>query len=290
MSPDVVADIPPEKPPTYAGYKGFGDRSGSARISHVFFLSGSWTSFFSISDLIEYGYPDKLEFFNFTTSKSYQMKTHHFFLLIVITAAALVSCTGELKNHDKANSGAPGELHGNNDCEYSYLPDSTSVHWTAFKTTGRVGVGGTFDHVNITGATKSATALGVLRKASFRIETASINSANAGRDSLISDFFFGTMNNPQLLAGAVVSLNDSIAVVKLSMNGSSADMILDVNTDNETFVDLSGTLDISEWKALASLETLNEKCFDLHKGPDGNSKLWPDVEIGVTCKLSKTCP
>ena len=34
-----------------------------------------------------------------------------------------------------------------------------------------------------------------------------------------------------------------------------------------------------------AMESLNKVCFDLHKGPDGISKTWSEVEINVATYL-----
>ena len=47
-------------------------------------------------------------------------------------------------------------------------------------------------------------------------------------------------------------------------------------------IELSTSIDMASWDATSSIDSLNTVCEDLHKGADGQSKLWPDVSITVT--------
>tara|TARA_R110002051_G_scaffold104456_3_gene177140 strand:+ start:10137 stop:10361 length:225 start_codon:yes stop_codon:yes gene_type:complete len=38
-------------------------------------------------------------------------------------------------------------------------------------------------------------------------------------------------------------------------------------------------LDLLKWNGDYVLYSLNKECYDLHKGVDGVSKLWPDVDV-----------
>ena len=76
------------------------------------------------------------------------------------------------------------------ECTYSLDAKDVKMQWTAFKTTKKLGVKGTFTKVKVNGAT-SAGSLGELAKGlSMELDGASVESGNAGRNVTIKQFFF----------------------------------------------------------------------------------------------------
>ena len=48
---------------------------------------------------------------------------------------------------------------------------------------------------------------------------------------------------------------------------------------NEKKFMVKHTLNLEDFGALDAVASINEACYDLHKGPDGVSKTWSEVEI-----------
>ena len=48
---------------------------------------------------------------------------------------------------------------------------------------------------------------------------------------------------------------------------------------------MTTVLHTPDWNADAGLAALNNECEELHKGEDGISKLWPDVNVTVVSRL-----
>lgn len=169
------------------------------------------------------------------------------------------------------------------------IVDSTiSVKWTAFKTTEKIGVGGTFDIVQINGLRKGREAAEIIQGSSFEIPVSSVNSQNPDRDKKIFVHFFSSMNNTGLLAGQVLSVNGNTCQVGLVMNNVRDTVSFTMEHDADQ-ISLKSTIDLAKWNALASVDALNKVCYDLHKGADGVSKLWPDVNIEISASLSPDC-
>ncbi len=173
-------------------------------------------------------------------------------------------------------------------CEYSFNADSTLVTWTAFKTTEKIGVGGQFDVINVSGTQTAATAEEVFSGASFEIPVNSINTNNPDRDMKIQKFFFGSLTGSEMLSGRLVSITANSAEVALSMNGveKMVNMTYSMNGDA---VLLETTINVGEWNAQAGVDALNKECYELHMAGDGVSKLWPEVKIGIRSVLNKAC-
>jgi len=46
---------------------------------------------------------------------------------------------------------------------------------------------------------------------------------------------------------------------------------------------------MADFEGLDAIASLNEACSALHTSEDGESKLWPDVDIVVSTVLKKEC-
>ena len=168
--------------------------------------------------------------------------------------------------------------------------ENVVVNWTAFKLSDKVGVGGTFDSVVVSGVTDNETMAGAAATAQFDIYTASVNSNNPERDYKISDSFFGTMVNTATISGKVVSLSaDGSGAISLTMNGVEKEIDIEWKATSEKRLKLSTAINVNDWNAKPSLDSLNGVCTAVHTGKDGISVLWPDVEIEVFADFKSDC-
>jgi len=174
-------------------------------------------------------------------------------------------------------------------CRYSYQHDSTSVKWTAYKFTEKVGVAGSFDEMEVTGTlAEEMTLVNVFGSAGFNIPVSSTNSLVPDRDMKIKEHFFGTMTATDAITGRVVSITEEGAQVEITMNGQTRSVDMEVNISG-TEVKLEGVIQLGDWDALASVDALNKICHDLHIGADGVSKLWPEVKLEIRTVLAEKC-
>ncbi len=201
----------------------------------------------------------------------------------------LASCGGgNTPQKEAETTDTPQEATASTDCMYAFNKDSVTVSWTAFKTTEKIGVGGTFDQITIEGTENNASITNVFSNASFSIPVASINTNNPDRDKKIQEFFFGKLVGAETLTGKVVSIAEDKAVVAITLNGVEKEVEMDVATPDQSIA-LEAVIDVTNWNAQAGVDGLNEACHDLHMAGDGVSKLWPDVKISITSVLDKTC-
>ncbi|GLU44335.1 YceI family protein [Allomuricauda sp. NBRC 101325] len=171
---------------------------------------------------------------------------------------------------------------------YSIVEDSTSVKFTAYKTSDKVPVGGTFQEVNLkytAGATPEETLDGL----QFTIPVSSLftNDATGTRDPKILEFFFQKMAETQTITGTFSITGNNKSTVKLTMNGVSTDLPMDYEITADNHVNFSGVMDLKQWDALEALASLNKACEILHTGADGVSKTWEDVAIAGTVLLEQ---
>lgn len=208
-----------------------------------------------------------------------------FFPIAIITTVFITSCGN--------NNASKTEETTGNTCFYEYEDTNTvSLKWTAFKTSEKVGVSGTFNSVFVTGGEKSTKLPEVLQEIKFSIQTNSTNTTNPDRDSKIVNSFFGAMLNTDLIIGQVKNVDGNNESGKCSflitLNDIEKEVVFDY-TVNENVVKLTGELDLNQFDGKTAIESLNKVCEDLHKGADGVSVLWPNVGIEIEVALSKRC-
>jgi len=199
-------------------------------------------------------------------------------LLLATTLSVFVSCKEEKKETTTTEDVKTTK-------QFVVKPEATSVKWTAYKTTDKVGVNGEFTTVkfdNKSGATPEEA----LNNLSFSIPVSSLftNDATNTRDAKIKNSFFGSMIDTDLISGTL-KYKDSKYVASLTMNGVTHELPLEVGIEDERRVTLKGTMDLNNWNAIEALNALNKVCFDLHKGADGVSKTWEDVAIQIETYL-----
>jgi len=186
------------------------------------------------------------------------------FPTVIITSLFLISCGGS--NKDKTNTVDDSEPI----CFYEYTKSSSAtVSWTAFKTTNKVGVGGTFNQVMFKGGEKSTKITDVLNGINFNIMTESTFTQDEGRDKKIIESFFGAMYAPDLIIGQVKSAkgnNESgTCTFYLTLNNIEKEVTLDYKV-NDNKISLIGEIDLANWNGDDAIASLNKVCLYLYKG------------------------
>ncbi|AUS06062.1 YceI family protein [Pseudotamlana carrageenivorans] len=201
-------------------------------------------------------------------------------LFFIAITLSLTACKQEKKESKTETS-----TEAATSAKFVVKPEATSVKFTAYKTTDKVGVGGEFTSVKFEEQTGD-TPEEALNNLSFSIPVSSLftNDPTNTRDAKIKTAFFGAMLDTNLITGTLKFENGS-AVASITMNGETQNLPMDVAITDERRVTLTGVMNLADWKALDALESLNKVCFDLHKGADGVSKTWEDVAIEVSTFL-----
>ena len=152
---------------------------------------------------------------------------------------AAFSCKQTKKEEEKTEETATAT--------YSIVEDSTDVRFTAYKTTEKVPVGGTFQEVELT-YTAGETPLETLDGLEFSIPVSSLftNDATNTRDPKIIEFFFEKMAETQSITGTFSFDADNSCTVQLSMNGVSTELPMEYEITDDNHVNFSGTMDLKK--------------------------------------------
>lgn len=213
---------------------------------------------------------------------------------IALATLFIASCgSNETPTDDTEPSSAPVEKSTTKVCTYSYDASTTKLTWTAFKTSAKVAVGGTFNTYSVDNTVASKSESAVFENATFTIETASVNSGNESRDPKLVEFFFNKMVESATIEGGIEKISEAAdgkgaAIINITMNGVTHQENATYTLEG-TVLTLSATLDLTKWEANDAVASLNEACEELHKGDDGVSQLWGEVDIEITTTLAKSC-
>lgn len=204
------------------------------------------------------------------------------FGMILLTLTFVASCHTSEKKKIKT---IENEL---NKQVYSYAIDTkgVSVGWTAYKFTNKVGVSGKFDNFKLSVVNDAKSIEGLLKQSKIAIYTASVNSNSEIRDPKLRVSFFKVFNT-DTIKGNILKANNSKGLLNLEMNNITNPLEYSYSIENDTLF-LSATIDLEKWKGKSAMQSLNKVCYDLHKGADGISKLWPDVDVTIKLPFKKT--
>lgn len=193
-------------------------------------------------------------------------------LLTLILLTTVIACKKEVKKTS---------------AKFSIEPKTITVNWTGYKTTDKIAVPGVFEKINIlkTGDIDTS-AVGILNGTQFELPVSSLFSKDSIRDSKLKNLFFGVMDATNSLTGTLNLQENGKGSIDLKMNGVRHNVPISYVV-SEQLVELDGTLNLEDFNIAKALASLNEACFDLHKGPDGVSKTWTDVAISAAIYLDK---
>ena len=193
--------------------------------------------------------------------------------VLLLAMVAITSC----KENEKKEAKPTGKM-------YTAEAKTTTINWTAYKTTNKVPVKGQFTKVTVENTKNASTPLEALNGLKFNIPVSSLFTKDTIRDGKLKKFFFGTMKNTQLISGTIAMDTETSGSVELTMNGISKALPITVIIKPE-MATIEATMDLDNWQAQLAIEALNTACNELHSGDDGIPKTWSEVKIEVTTHL-----
>jgi len=134
------------------------------------------------------------------------MKKLHLIGLLLLTIITISSCKqNEKKVTEPSKKG------------YAVEPKTTTINWTAYKTTSKTPVKGQFTKVTIEHKNKATTVLKALNGLKFSIPVNSLFTKDTIRDKKLKKFFFGTMKNTLEITGVITANNKNSGTVSLTI-------------------------------------------------------------------------
>ncbi|MBI1305832.1 MAG: hypothetical protein GC181_04365 [Bacteroidetes bacterium] len=219
------------------------------------------------------------------------MKRSTTLILISLAIAGWQGCKSS--NNSENTEEGQTETAEDSASGYSVQEAYTNVEWTAYKTTARVPVKGSFKEFHISAPENAESITSVLTGLTFEIITSSSFSNEASRDAKIAQFFYGTLASSDKITGKIESVNGTdtggVAMVAITLNDST-NIIEAPYSIKDNQVMLNAHIELEKWNAVKGIDALNKVCEMLHTGADGKSKLWSDVDVTVTSTLKGNSP
>lgn len=182
-------------------------------------------------------------------------------------------------------------LAAGGECVYGLSSGSVHVEWRAYKTTKRVGVSGEFKAFEVSAPKPGRDLAKLLDKTRIVIDPLSGDTGNPARDLTLNRFFFSAIK-PAKIEGSVSrakgSETGSFDLV-LRLNGSKKTVPMRYELADDGSFAARGNINVLSFGLSPALDALHKACFEKHKGADGVSKTWPDVDLKITAKIDKTC-
>ncbi|WP_258097325.1 YceI family protein [Marinoscillum pacificum] len=207
-------------------------------------------------------------------------------ILCLGTVLLTAACTTSPKESSSAQEETTEVASTDN--SYAIVAGSAKANFTAYKTTDKLPVGGTFKTINITKSGEGETALKALDGTEFSIPVSSLftNDATGTRDPKILEFFFGVMTDTENITGTFKLGENDSSSIEVKLNGVTASIPLtyEVSGDEYTF---KGVMELENWSALDAVASINKACEALHTGSDGVSKTWSEVAVEAIVTVSK---
>ncbi len=209
------------------------------------------------------------------------MKTLYTLVFILVL---LTSCQN---NNKKPSDQQPKTTEKLQSTQWILDEDNSSIHWTGYKTTGKIAVKGVFKTFKIKGVKPAADLVSVLQSAQAEINIYSIFSDNEERDNKLIGKLFENMTDTQKIYARIekIKADGQSAMMTINMNAHEKTVPVQLQIDENTGkVSLSGKIDLlKDFEAIDAFEQFHKACFNKHKGEDGVSKTWS--EVGFSAEL-----
>ena len=202
----------------------------------------------------------------------------------------LIICFFACNNNHEVSKEKVLSVQNNNNSFYTLDKKNTKIIWNGYKTSDKVKVVGFFTEFSTNRDILDSSFTSVLDLVSdleFSINSSSSSSGDPMRDGNLREFFFKYLTNDFKITGVLgrpgsKCPSDSIDVV---FNVFDIDYKIrfgyNYNIEN-SLIEIRGPIRLeNEFGAVRAYNAIHEKCYDLHKGADGVSVTWKEVDIHI---------
>jgi len=176
-------------------------------------------------------------------------------------------------------------------CSYALSSGSVHVAWQAYKTTKKVAVHGEFKKLEVSAPSTGTSLDKMLKSSRITLDVLSSDSANPERDANLSKFFFSLFSSPKA-EGRVSSVkggDSGTFDLALNLNGRKRKIPMTYELTAQGDFTATGHFDMLDFGLNKAYDSIHAACIERHKGDDGVSKTWSDVDLKITAKVDKTC-
>jgi hypothetical protein len=207
------------------------------------------------------------------------------FLVIIFTF-----CNNQNKTESTQNNIKQDQVSYKLDMIYNAeRPENTEVNWYAYKTNEKIKVSGSFSEFSSDRENQAFNSINDLVDGLyFSISSLSSSSGDETRDLNIKDYFFKHLTDNFEINGTLGKpVNDSIDIFfdifeknKPIRFAYSSFVIPDCKYGDQ-IIEIKGTINLVNHFDGVAYASISAKCVDLHKGADGISRTWDEVDVHI---------
>ena len=207
------------------------------------------------------------------------IKIQHFIILFAIVFFSCNSNNTKEEAHEKISI---------SEDSYQFDIENTKVIWNGYKTNDKIKVVGYFNEFSCDRENQEFSSIeDLVTGLKFSVKSSSSSSGDPIRDKNLQDHFFKYLTKDFVINGTLAQpINDSIDVT-FDVFGQTRTLRFGCqyytvpDSDNSDYmIEISGSIDLeSQFGGLQAFNAISKKCYDLHKGADGVSKTWKQVDV-----------
>ena len=204
----------------------------------------------------------------------------------LLSLSFLLSCNTAqeqtLKVEDKKNETVKSDT-----CIYSFSDSTIKLFWSGYKTTDKLKVLGSFQEITTNHADQKFSSIeDLVNGITFSINSKSSESGDPIRDANLRDYFFNYLTDNFQINGHVSEYTDAFVTANIDVLGIDRQVKFSHSIVNN-ILKLRALISLDELGATKAFNSISAKCYELHKGPDGISKTWDEVNVLIDVPLIK---
>lgn len=210
---------------------------------------------------------------------------YNYFLLPLSLSLIIFSCNNK-ENSETIQKTIPlpeGVLY-----KLDMTAENTEVNWIGYKTNEKTPVSGSFSEFSSDRENQSFNSIDDLVDGlNFSVSSLSSSSRDDNRDLNLKDHFFKYLTDNFKINGTLGKpINDSIDVYfdVLEENNPirfAYSTYLTTSKYSNKIIQIKGKLNLVNQFNGEAFNNIHKQCFDLHKGSDGISKTWEEVDVYI---------
>ena len=210
---------------------------------------------------------------------------------LIIGLIIFISC------NSKNNKEVKQEKMKTEEDSYQFDIENTKVIWNGYKTNDKIKVVGYFNEFSCDRENQEFSSIeDLVTGLKFSVKSSSSSSGDPMRDQNLQDHFFKYLTDDFVINGTLNQVvNDSIDVT-FDVFGQTKQIrlaflynIIPTCPYFDHIVEIKGSINLeSQFDALKAYNAISNKCYDLHKGADGISKTWKQVDVHVKALVINT--
>ena len=172
-------------------------------------------------------------------------------------------------------------------CIYSFSDSTIKLFWAGYKTTDKLKVLGSFQEITTNHADQKFSSIeDLVNGMTFSINSKSSESGDPIRDANLRDYFFNYLTDNFQINGHISEYNDAFVTANIDVLGIDRQVKFSHSVANNV-LKMRALISLEELGANIAYSSISDKCYELHKGPDGISKTWDEVNVLIDVPLIK---